>query len=313
MASPALPFQRTYYPQARPLRLITNSQIVLEQAARLWDRYPALSAEPAVDLIVRISQRGRPRPLEAPLYTINGRLVSIHAEPENAATADLRAGVARGSFTDDCVAEIDYWRYHFLEPLGYLLVAARHFTLLHAASVALDGRAVLLCGDSGAGKTCLAFAAARKGWTYISGDATALVRGAPLPQLVGRPFEVRLRHTAARIFPELADHAPAARPNGKLDFEVDPAAFGVSTALEARAAAVVFLKRTETAQARTEPIPPRECARRLESSICFGDADLRSEQKRSLDALLRLPLLDLRYQSFDQAEQALRRLLEGGS
>ncbi len=95
------------------------------------------------------------------------------------------------------------------------MIEARHFCPIHAACIALNGRAVLLCGNSGAGKTSLAYACAKKGWTYLSGDATYIVRNRPDRTVAGRPFSIRFRAEARELFPELSEFAPRGAPEGK--------------------------------------------------------------------------------------------------
>jgi len=305
-----LPLRAEYFPQGRSLWIATNHFAVLRQAEQLWGRYPRLSRADPVCLDISVSARYSPGDPIAPTCRVRGHRILFQADRFNRAVADLQRGAGRAIFTPDYLSDIEQWRYHFLEPLGYVLIAARHFTLLHAASIARNGRAVLLCGDSGAGKTCLAYAAARKRWSFLSGDATALIRGAPTPRIVGRPFEIRLRHTAPSLFPELRRFTPVLRPNGKLDIELDPETLGLPTALEASAACVVILQRENVCGASVEPLPRDECRRRVQSSICFGDAALRQEQMQALESLLDVPLFRLRYGTLDSAEQALCSLLE---
>lgn len=81
--------------------------------------------------------------------------------------------------------------FHFLfrQPMNLLLSADR-CTFLHAASVARDGRGILLAGPSGVGKSILSLACARAGWGFLSDEMPILHRD-------GSGFE-------ARAFPCLA-------------------------------------------------------------------------------------------------------------
>src|SRR5579872_5423591 len=305
-----LPLQADYFPMGYSVCIATNSELVHATAERIWSGYPQLSGERAVRLNISVTAAGRAPAPPPPSYRGRDHLFTVVADRDNFATADLRTGTGFACFTDNASSE--YLRYQFLEPLVYLLIAARYLTLTHSACVALGGRGILLCGDSGAGKTCLAFACARKGWTFISGDATAIVRGCDDCRLVGRPFEVRFRETARRLFPELEKYPRAIRPNGKYDIEIDPRDLQLKCALEATASQIVFLERSHTPiLAVAEAFPSNEALRHLEQGICFGDESSRNEQLRSLVALLALPTLRLRYCDLDSAERVLRSLVSG--
>ena len=152
------------------------------------------------------------------------------------------------------------------------------------------GRGVLLCGDSGAGKTCLAFACARKGWTFLSGDATAIVRGRDDYRILGRPFEIRFRETARRLFPELERYPRMIRPNGKDDIEVDPQDLRLKCALEGTASQIVFLERSHyPIPAVAETFPSNQALCHLEQAICFGDESSRNDQLQLLDGAFNTP------------------------
>jgi hypothetical protein len=95
---------------------------------------------------------------------------------------------------------------HLFSSLSLLeLLKRRDRFAVHAAAVASAGRAVLIAGPAGAGKTTLSVAAARAGWDFM-GDDVALIRVAPGGGLtvIGFPDEIDLVPDAVRFFPELA-------------------------------------------------------------------------------------------------------------
>ena len=85
----------------------------------------------------------------------------------------------------------------------YSLLDTQHLLKCHAACVAKNGHGVLFVGGSGAGKSSLAYACARRGWTYISDDGASLVRRRPGRQVLGNPQNFHFRPDARSCFPEL--------------------------------------------------------------------------------------------------------------
>lgn len=296
-------FTTEVFPHGRGLRVISNAKDVLQQAEQIWGQYPKLSPLPAVPLSIRITEDCSPA--STAICRVRGSRILFRGDRQNRAVANLDAGAGHGTFSRSFLQNAAAWRYHFLEPLGYSLIAARHFTLLHASAITANGRAWLLCGDSGAGKTCLAYAAARKRWSFVTGDAAALLRGAPTARISGRPYEIRFRETAAALFPELARFPAELRPNGKRDIEFDPRELGLSTTLEAEVAGVVFLCRSPGVTAALQPISSEELIGRLATSICLGNAALRDAQRSSLLSLLHLPKYRLHYSDLTPAEELL--------
>ena len=304
-----LPLHAEYFPMGQSLRIAANSRLVHAAAESIWSRFRPMSNESGVSLHVEIDSGHSRECMPAPILRAREHLVSMVADSRNFVNADLRAGFAFAHFTRNLVADADYWRYHFLEPLVYLLLGARFFTYLHASCISRHGRAIVLCGDSGAGKTCLAFACALRGWTFHSGDATAILRS-DVRRIVGRPFEIRFRAGARDLFKELRRFPPALRPNNKRDIEIDPVHAGLKTAPEALASHIVFLNRNPvSAKASLTPFPRDEARRRLEQDICFGDETIRNEQRTALAAFLSLPVWQLNYSDWDEAEKSLHALV----
>jgi hypothetical protein len=304
-----LPFEVEYFPMGQPLRIATNSRLVHAVSESVWSRFRRLSDDSPVLFHVEVVPPDSEEPPVAPILRAREHLVSMISNSRNFVHADLRAGFAFGHFTEDFLEDTAFWRYHFLEPLAYLLIGAMRFTYLHAASVSRYGRAVILCGDSGAGKTCLAFACASRGWTFHSGDATAILRN-NVHRILGRPFEIRFRSSARDLFGELDGYPAALRPNEKQDIEIDTSDLGITTAVEGTPAHIVFLHRTDgTAQTSIAALPRHEARFRLEQSICFGDQTIRDEQRVALNSFLSLPAWQLTYSDWDEAEELLRSLV----
>jgi len=308
-----------YFPMGFPLQISTNFQPALDPAALMWSRFPKLFDQPAMRLKIAVSSDStNALPAGTPILRGQEHLLSIVADRANFATADLDTGFAHIRVSREVASDPAYFRYHFLEPMAYVLIAARHIAFVHASCIALDGRAVLLSGASGMGKTCLAYACARRGWTFLSGDAVAVANAGRSHRIVGRPFEIRFRHTAARLFPELAGFPRALRPNGKTDIEADPKALNMKSAVEGTASRLVFLDRgldraDQVATVSLQPLSSEEARRELEQGILFGDHSVRERQGQTLDRLAQLPAARLRYSDLDTAELALREFVGTGA
>jgi hypothetical protein len=309
-----LPLVENHFPLGYGLELTTNSEDIAAAAAGLWSRYPRLSDEPPVRLRVAVSPESAEYPPVPTIPRGYEHLVTMTHGTGNFAVCDLAQCLSFACLTRDVAADASYTAHYFLEPLVYLMLGARHFTMVHAACVAWNGRAVLLCGDSGSGKTCLAYACARRGWTFLSGEATQIVRAPGDYSVVGRPFTIRFRETARRLFPELNDLCVARGRNGKMDIEAETADLNLDVAVRARATHVAFLDRSpDVRTAALEPIAFDEAFSRLQQAIMAGHEQLRREQRTALTSFLNLPVLRLKYSDADGAEHLLRALVAGGS
>lgn len=298
-----------------PVEIETNSPQILAGARQAWGRYPSLSIGTPVHIRVTVTPGSMtvPLPSDSPVVSFDAQWMTIRHGSENYAQADLTTGRGEIHIAESQASDFDYVSYHFLKPLAYLLLAPRHFAFVHAACVALDGRAAILCGDALAGKTCLAFACARRGWTFLSGDATHLLHGTADHSVAGRPFSIRFRESARDLFPELSVWPSRVRPNQKAAIEADTEKLNIPTALRARASHLVFLQRQRGGAARFEPVPQEEARILLDQSVFFGDDEVRRSQRATLGRFLALPCVRLVYSDLDSAEAALRGMLMNGA
>jgi hypothetical protein len=308
----AMPLRARHFPMGFPVDLETNSMDVLSAAADLWSSFPQLAETPTVTFRVAV---GGPSTIQLRASLPRGQehLISIVHSPENFAIADLAGGFGFAWLTQDVAADSAYCRYYFLEPLVYIMLSSLYVTPLHASCIALNDRAVVLCGDSGAGKTSLAYTCARRGWQYLADDAAHIVRSSYDHSVVGRPYTIRFRESARWLFPELNRFTSSRRPSGKIDFEIETHELGLSTALKHPASHIVFLRREHScSSAHLRPFPREEAERRLGQVICFGNQRIRSEQRESIRRFVTLPISELIYSDLESAELALRSLAADG-
>jgi len=305
-----LPLTATFHPLGHALELATDSPQILAAAGAVWSRYPRLSAAKPVRLDIAVAHVQSTLPFHAPVARGREHLVWFAQGTANTAVADLARGFAFAHLAEDVAADADWVAYHFIEPLGYMLLS-RHVTILHAACIAIGDRALLLSGESSAGKTCLSYACAKRGWAFLSGDACQFTRN-HLGVIIGRPFSLRFRESARQLFPELNRYTPSNRLTGKLDIAPPVDDLPIRTAHQAEAVSIVFLSRDSAASAASlKPVPAGEAFRRLAQTIFVGDACLRAEQRASLEDFIRgRQALELTWSGFDEAERLLRQLLQ---
>ena len=304
-----LPLRGDYCPNGIPLQIATNSNEILAAIDPVWTRYPLRTSARPVTLRVMVEGRKALVPLGASMPIGQGHLITIAHGPDNFAVCDLSTSFSFARLTEDVAADRACVRYHFLEPVVYLMIEARHFCPVHASCISLNGRAILLCGNSGAGKTSLAYACAKKGWTYLTGDAAYIIRKQPDPIVAGRPFSIRFRAEARELFPELGSWLPERRPNGRLDLEIATEELGLTVALESKACCIVFLNRQKShGNAAVTPFPFADAFQQCSKAICYGDHRVRAAQIRALSSFMGLPIVELTYSDFGEAERKLREI-----
>jgi len=305
-----LPIRRTLYPIGFPATIVSNHENVIRAAESIWGKFELASDAPPVELRIAVSESMEPSaPSRMP--TGQGHLVSFLHDANNFVQMDLRAGFAYGWLSAAVARDAPYVRYYFVEPAVALMVEAHHLATLHCACVSLDGKGVLLCGGPEAGKSTLAYACARRGWNYVSDDASHVIRNSAGREIFGNPYQVRFRPHCQTLFPELARFAPYDRPNGKPSLELDTSILNISTARSAPADVAVFLNRSGGGQGLTA-FDKSEAYQQLIRFLVVGEESIREQQRAAIRRVLDVPVYEMRYQDLDWAEQRLRALVENG-
>jgi HPr Serine kinase C-terminal domain len=307
-----LPLRETFYPLGFPLEVFTNSEEVLAAAGESWGLFHLRYALPAVRLYVAVLPGGTS---ECPsLSTVRGQrnLVIRVADQANFSISDISAGFSYAWVTAAAVAHRAHFRYDFLEAMGWDVLQPAHFTPIHAACVQLTNRGVLLCGDSGAGKSSLAYTCAREGWEFLSDDSCRLIRRSNSRTVVGNPYQIRFRDSGVRLFPELKDRRITRRMNGKLSIELRTACIpAIKTVTESSIEFIVFLKRGEKGPPRLAPLSREVALGWFHKVINWGTTAMRDEQAASLARLLDVPIYELRYNDLRAAAAQLETMARG--
>jgi len=188
--------------------------------------------------------------------------------------ADLRAGIgfiAGGKWG----ATQLYAAVHTLTTIVLMEALKRHARFaLHAACLSRDGRAVLIAGASGAGKTTLALALALAGLDFLSDDLVFLQpRGNGPVRVLGFADAVGITTETQRLLPELCAGSDRAAEPGfpkRLHRMEDLVATRIVTAGEPFA--VVFPDTTGSQRGRLEPLDPGDALLRLVPDVLLTDA-----------------------------------------
>ena len=304
-----MPLRRKYYPLGFPLELTTNSPEVLDAAEESWGVFKPRFDLPPIKLRVGVLESEATECPPALTFRAQRNLLVNIADNANFCVNDLVQGFSFAWLTTAAVSRRGYLRFHFLEAAALSHIANRFAAPVHGACVTLAGSGVLLCGDSGAGKSSLAFACARAGWTYTTDDASFLLNGRDDRQVVGNCHLFRFRPSAVALFPEIGGRALTPRALGKPSIEVPSASLpGIRAAETSNVDFVVFLSRCDTDIPRLAPFP-RDLARRFMAQRLHGMDLLRSTQQASVERLLTAEVLELRYRDLDSAVDRLERLV----
>ena len=238
---------------------------------------------------------------------MQGHLYSAVASRENYALIDFDALFAYAWVTERTVADHTWFRWFYLDSIAGTTLAQRHTVPMHAACVERNGVGVLLWGPSGMGKSTLAYACARAGWTFVADDATILPQNRSDCVVTGKPHQARFREDAPRLFPEIEGYATRARPTGKLSIEVPMASLpGIRTAVQCEAGRNVFLDRGKSTG--LERIGVEDALEQMmQDSNSYG-AETQARHEQALRRLLQAPAYRLRYERLQDAIEALESL-----
>jgi hypothetical protein len=309
-----MPLRRMYYPLGFPLEVHTNSRDVIAAASETWGFCSQSFDTPPMRLSLGVVQ-GASEELPLPPksnFVAREHMIAIVANAWNFAVCDFDRAFSFGFVTPALASDYATLRYRFLTPVAVMMAEYRALAPLHGALVAHNGRGIVLCGDSFAGKSTLAYACARTGWTYVSDDGTFLVRDRLDCYAVGDCHIIRFREEARQLFPELADRVLITRPNGKIGLEVFTRDLPVTIAAGSKIDHVVFLNRQHTGTVRLRPFPKDQLEAWCERYVKYGTEEVQDAQRRCHRWLLHMPAWELSYEDLDDAIRRLEELADSG-
>ena len=310
LANASFPLRGLYYPLGFPVEIFTNSSAVLVAARDSWGLFSSKFPGPPLTLHIGVNENPADAPNlpAAPVCRIQNNLLVNVADADNFVVCDLNAGFSFGWITQQTAASALYMRYHILEAAVLAMVATLRAAPLHAACVAPFGHGMLLCGDSGAGKSSLAFAGARSGWTFVSDDASYLPLDQDDRMVVGNCHKIRLRDSGVQLFPEIEGRPVTPRATGKPSIEIPTA--DMPELLKSNSATVesiIFLNRRDR-EAPELVAFSREAASSWFNQFLYPNTALHQVQRAAVHRLLHVEIFELRYTDLDWAIERLETL-----
>lgn len=199
------------------LRFETNHPNV-EHAAR-ESFGPVLPDDDAAELTIRIlvhQVREDPewRPSQ-PLVREHLGLFSISSSRSTCVSGSLNEGVAVGFISEQAAGHAEFLRFAIVQGALFSLVSPRTVSSVHSACIWRDGTMLMLRGIPGAGKSTLAYAAMRRGFSMIAEDVVYARDGDGCMLFHGLPWIMYMLPDAARFFPELEGQLTVERANGE--------------------------------------------------------------------------------------------------
>jgi hypothetical protein len=309
---PELSLRAMFYPLGFPAEVRTNSAEILSELAKIWGIFEKRFDTEPMRVDVHLIEGEDSECPPAPTYRLMKPLLMTVADKYNYVVADLSQNRTQATLSSGALKHKLYLRYFLLEPMVGHHIATRHTTPVHGGCLALDGRGVVLLGDSGAGKSSLSYACARAGWTYIADDASFLLNGGSERIIVGNCHQVRFRPTAADLFPEIEELAITPRAAGKPSIEMPTASMpDMVCAPTAHVEFLVFLNRRAGGPPELLPYR-RDVARSFMRQVLFGLPETRANQYEAIERLLEADVFELRYSDLDWATERLQTLVRQG-
>ncbi|KAB7743347.1 hypothetical protein GA707_14715 [Nostocoides sp. F2B08] len=199
----------------------------------------------------------------------------------------------------------DYVRPYVLWEVTRILLEADEPTLaIHAGSVALDGRAIVIAGVSHAGKSTLSGWLVAHGWGFLTDEVSRLEQSGegwrvhPFPRPIGVRRPTPLEPFVQPEFGEATEILVPASTLGTLSGVAD-------------LTAIVLPERRPGASSTPTPAHPATAVRLLAEHLPKRASDGRAGFRTLVDLMQSVPVYSLHVDNLGAAERALRELVAG--
>ena len=264
------------------LRLEADDKRVVAAARELFG--PPLPGENLPgDVVMRLLSHAveSNAPHRQPLIRRQGMMFTIATGREAVVAGDSAAGTAFGFLPENVRCDKPLLRDGFVQATALSLLAPRFLAVAHAAGLVLDGQALMVRGDSGAGKSTFTYAALLDGWSLLSEDAIYVAAtpgdrlGAAALQLHGVPWQLHLLPDVAQLFPELSELTPEERLSGERKLRIDVAQhFSQQCVTSAAFAGLVFVAAGKERRPRLRQLSAQESRARLVATSIYDERHL---------------------------------------
>jgi hypothetical protein len=293
-----MPEQQTYLLHDVHIAFEVEDADAARRLAEAWRPFRAAAAARPVEIHVHLRMADEPpappdlpaisRGPEVNHYRQGPRLVSLFPT-WGRFDIDLAHGRVEGQLAPGTLQAYGVFEDMILMALAPLL-RRRGYMPLHAFAAAVGDRALLLLGDTGAGKTTTGLSLLARGARLLSNDAPLLSLRAETPRIFAYPGLISAYPDSITRFPVLAPllHDGRARHgSGKISFPAERIWPGVWTH-QAYPAALLFLHlRRYLTTSQLAPISRTEALQRLiDQNIERWDTEVIPAQLRALRALV---------------------------
>jgi hypothetical protein len=307
-----MPLRATYHPLGFSLEISTNSPDVLTAAQESWGYFQKAFLQPQLRICIGVLDDGSAICDRSPVVRARGSMMVRVADADNYSVSNIESGFAFAWLTRATVTNKAYLRWHFIEGMTWDLLEP-YLTPVHAACVRKEDCGILLCGDSGAGKSSLSYACALRGWKYLADDSCCLVRGGEDRTVIGNPYQIRFRESAVDLFPQLKEERAKPRLNGEkvgeMALELLTARVPeISTITNSFIDYIIFLNRNHGGPVRLVRYPKVTALHWFDQVICCGEKKYVNAHRTALRKLAAAQIFELRYTDLDSAIGQLETL-----
>lgn len=216
-----------------------------------------------------------------PVLRAQGDHFYIAASRASVVAGDIERGFAFGFISTTQAQHAEHLRSTMVQSPFLWMVTNRTLAAIHSACVTLDGTTIMIRGRSDAGKTTLAYAAVREGFSLLAEDVLFVRELEDGLRVVGLPWFVYLKPDAVRFFPEVACAEQVERFNGETKLALTSREFFPDRTVECvRPGPMIFVERSPEGRNTFTRLGRNEALERLEATAIpmerqmAGDVDL---------------------------------------